>query len=68
MLTGRRRELPHDFLLDPHDVNPEATRAALEQQAAGLDNPGDSTSSRAHSSQRVCRASPTPSAHSASLA
>jgi len=30
---------PDDFLLDLHDLNPEAVRAALEQQAADLNPP-----------------------------
>jgi len=30
---------PDDFLLDLHDLNPDAVRAALEQQAADLNPP-----------------------------
>jgi hypothetical protein len=58
---------PDDFLLDLHDLNPGAVRAALEQQAADLTRPGRSSNCSAHAPRQAFLRSSRPSAAGGSL-
>jgi hypothetical protein len=53
---------PDDFILDLHDLNPEAVHAALEQQAAELNPPRPSNNSSPALESQAFLASSPPSA------